>query len=314
MRIINSMEALEQLKNETMTCAISIGKFDGIHAGHQLLLEEVLKRKEEGMLATVFTFFPSPEELFKGEHLPAIDTIVEKRQRFMEMGIDLLIEYPLTYQTASISPKDFMNQILWQNLHAGYIVSGSDLSFADKGAGNADMLRKFAVEKGFQYEVVDKVVIDATVVSSTVIRKAIEEGNIEFANRLLHRNYQVSGIVERGKQLGRTIDVPTINITADPQKLLPKKGVYVSRSLIDEKWIYGISNVGSKPTVKDNDVINVETHLFDINEDLYGKCVITEFISFVRGERKFSSVTELAEQMKKDVTYGKNYVGSVRND
>lgn len=312
MRIINSMEALRQLRNETMTCAVSIGKFDGIHAGHQLLLEEVLKRKSQGMLATVFTFFPSPEELFCGQHLPAIDTVVEKRQRFEDMGIDLLIEYPLTFQTAKIQPVDFMEQILWEDLHAGYIVSGADLSFADKGAGNSQMLRKFANEKGFEYEVVDKVVVDATVVSSSVIRKAIEEGNIAFANRMLRRNYQVSGVVEKGRQLGRTIDVPTINITADPQKILPKKGVYVSRTYVNDTWIYGISNVGSKPTVKDNDVVNVETHLFDIDEDLYGKCVVTEFISFVRGEKKFASVEELANQMKRDVLYGKDYLNANR--
>ena len=310
MRIINSMRSLNQLKNESLSCAVAIGKFDGIHAGHQLLIKKILEKRKQGMTAAVFTFLPSPEELFLGQHLPAIDTVVEKRQRFDQMGIDLLVEYPLTFETASLSPEDFMEKILYEDLHAGYVVSGADLSFGNQGLGNAEMLEKFAARKGFEYEEVEKVVIDDTVVSSTVIRQAIAEGKMEFAGRLLQRNYEVTGIVEKGAQLGRKINLPTINITPDPQKLLPLKGVYVSRSCIDGTWYYGISNVGSKPTVKENSVVNVETHLFDVDMNLYGKWVKTEFISFVRPERKFDSIEKLAEQMQKDKEYGKQYLFS----
>lgn len=308
MRIINSMEAIDNLKNESISCAISIGKFDGIHAGHRALLKEILKRKDQGLSATVFTFLPSPEELFRGKHLPAIDTIVEKREGFLKMGVDILIEYPLSYETASISPELFIKEILLEDLHAKYVVSGPDLSFGDRGRGNGDLLKKFAEENNFCYEVIDKIIIHETEVSSTVIRKAIEEGKIEFANELLQRNYQITGVVEKGQQLGRKINLPTINITADPQKLLPKKGVYVSRTLINNKWYYGISNVGSKPTIKENDIVNVETHLYDVDMNLYGTCVRTEFLHFVRAEKKFENIDELAEQMLADSEYGRSYL------
>lgn len=308
MRIINTMEELHSLKNENIRCGISIGKFDGIHAGHQVLLHEILKRKEQGLVAVVFTFFPSPEELFSGRHLPAIDTVIEKRQGFAEMGVDILVEYPLTYATASVSPEDFMQKILYEDLHAEYVASGPDLSFGDRGRGSVAMLKEFSEQHGFRYDVIDKVTVKGTVVSSSLIRKSIEEGNIDLANELLKRNYQITGIVEKGQQIGRKIHLPTINITPDPQKLLPKKGVYVSRSCVDGRWYFGISNVGSKPTVKDNDIINVETHLFDVDMDMYGKCVTTEFLHFVRGERKFDGLQELGKQMQLDSEYGRNYI------
>lgn len=289
------------------TGAVAIGKFDGIHIGHQALLKKVLEKKQGGMLAIVFTFSPSPEEFFRGKFLPAIDTKEEKREHFKKMGIDILIEYPLTKESASISPEDFMQFILWEKLHAGYIVSGSDLSFGDKGRGNAKMLSAFASDHSFLYEEIDKIRVDGKEVSSTAVRSAILNGNMEQASVMLGRPYQISGKVIHGKALGRTIQVPTANIIPDSQKLLPPNGVYATISYVGEKKVFGITNIGYKPTVSLKKEMGAETHLFDFDEELYGKYMMTQLLHFIRPEACFENVEALKVQLKQDEETGRTY-------
>jgi riboflavin kinase/FMN adenylyltransferase len=243
--------------------AVAIGKFDGIHIGHQALLQCIIDKKKEGMRAVVFTFSPSPEEFFKGQLLPVIDTVQEKRDNFEKMGVDILIEYPLTKESASISPQSFMEDILYNGLNAGYVVSGRDLSFGNKGAGNSEMLQHFACEKGFLYEMIDKVCVDGCEVSSTSVRDAIVKGNMKLVSRMLGRRYRIAGEVVHGKALGRTIKVPTINVIPSKEKLLPPSGVYATVTVIDNKEYPGVTNIGVKPTVTDEKKIGVETHLAD---------------------------------------------------
>jgi len=169
--IINEIKPLPLIGKS----AVAIGKFDGIHIGHQALLEKIKEKKQEKMTIVVFTFSPSPEEFFRGESIPCVDTIEEKRDNFAGMGVDYLIEYPLTKESASISPEDFMNEILLKNLNAGYIVSGKDLSFGDKGRGNSRMLAEFAMEHDITYEVIDKVCLDGKEVSSTAVEMPLKK-------------------------------------------------------------------------------------------------------------------------------------------
>ena len=294
--------------------AIAIGKFDGIHIGHQALLTRILEKKSEGMLAVVFTFFPSPEEFFRKVELPVIDTIEEKRENFRKMGIDVLIEFPLTKETAAISPEDFMNLILWEKLHAGYIVSGTDLSFGDKGRGNAVMLSAFAQEHAFSYEEIDKICIEDSEVSSSAVRNAIVDGNMELVIKMLGRAYSIGGEVVHGRALGRTIEVPTVNIIPQKQKLLPPKGVYATVSYFDGRQILGMTNVGYKPTVSTKEQIGVETHLFDFNQDIYGEHIVTWFLHYIRPEMKFTNLLELMEQLKKDEEVARAYFGDICQD
>lgn len=300
-------ELNRQQDSEVKTCksAIAIGKFDGIHIGHQALLRCIINKKNENMQAVVFTFSPSPEEFFKGQLLPAIDTVTEKRDNFERMGVDILIEYPLTKESAAISPQSFMEDILYKGLNAGYVVSGKDLSFGNKGAGNSDMLQAYAKEKDFSYEMIDKVCVDGCEVSSTVVRESITKGDMELVSRMLGRRYRIGGEVVHGKALGRTIQMPTINIVPAKEKLLPPAGVYATVTIIDGEEYPGVTNIGVKPTVTDAKVVGVETHLLDFDRDVYGKHVITELIQFIRPEKKFANVEDMLTGIQADCTFAR---------
>lgn len=311
MQIVRDLNSFFELNKESteaacVKSAVAIGKFDGIHIGHRALLQCIINKKKENMRAVVFTFSPSPEEFFRGQLLPAIDTAQEKRDNFEKMGVDILIEYPLTKESAAISPQSFMEDILFDGLNAGYVVSGRDLSFGNKGAGNADMLQAFAAEKDFVYEMIDKVCIDGNEVSSTSVREAVVKGDMEKVCRMLGRRYCVGGEVVHGKALGRTIQMPTINIIPAKEKLLPPSGVYATVTLIDGREYPGVTNIGVKPTVTDEKVVGVETHLFDFDENVYGKYVVTELVSYIRPEKRFASVEDMLTQIKADCVYAKD--------
>lgn len=315
MQIVRDLKTFFELNNQyaltgtPFKSAVAIGKFDGIHIGHQALLQCIINKKKENMQAVVFTFSPSPEEFFKGQLLPAIDTVDEKRNNFEKMGVDILIEYPLTKESAAISPQSFMEDILYRGLNAGYVVSGKDLSFGNKGAGNAAMLQAYAQENGFCYEMIDKVCVDSKEVSSTSVREAIVKGDMELVNRMLGRRYRIGGEVVHGKALGRTIQMPTINIIPAKEKLLPPSGVYATVTVIDGREYPGVTNIGVKPTVSDEKVVGVETHLFDFNEDVYGKNVITELCRFIRSEKKFANVEDMLTGIREDCAFARGLFG-----
>jgi len=287
--------------------AIAIGKFDGIHIGHQALLDCIINKKKDNMQAIVFTFSPSPEEFFRGQILPAIDTVDEKRENFEKMGVDILIEYPLTKESAAISPQDFMQKILFEKLHAGYVVSGKDLSFGNKGLGNSKMLADYAKEHNFEYEMIDKVCIDNQEISSTAVRNAISNGDMVLAGKMLGREYQISGEIVHGRALGRTMQMPTINIVPSKHKLLPPSGVYATITMLDDRQIMGVTNIGYKPTVSNEMKIGVETHLFDFDEDVYGKNVIVKILHFIRPEMQFADIDHLARQIETDCLKARLY-------
>lgn len=287
--------------------AVAIGKFDGIHIGHRALLQRIINKKKENMLAVVFTFSPSPEEFFRGQLLPAIDLPEEKRESFEKMGVDILIEYPLTKESAAISPEAFMRDILLNQLKTGYVASGKDLSFGHKGLGNSDMLMAFAEANGFQYEMIDKVCIDHVEVSSSAVRMAISEGNMELACRMLGREYQIGGEIVHGRALGRTMKMPTINILPAKQKLLPPSGVYATITQLNDRELKGVTNIGYKPTVSNETKIGVETHLFDFGEDVYGEKAVTKLIHFIRPEMQFADLESLSKQIEQDCICAKMY-------
>ena len=168
------------------------------------------------------------------------------------------------------------------------------------------MLQKFADENGFIYEIIDKVCIDGCEVSSTTVRDCITKGDMEKVNRMLGRRYRIGGEVVHGKALGRTIQMPTINIVPAKQKLLPPSGVYATVTIIDGKEYPGITNIGIKPTVSDENRVGVETHLFDFDKDVYGKNVVTELLSFIRPEKRFASIEDMLTAIKMDCEYAKS--------
>lgn len=281
--------------------AVAIGKFDGIHLGHKKLLDIILQEKNDGLKSVVFTFDPPPEEFFTGSKIPQLFTRLEKRAAFEEMGIDVLIEFPLTAETAATSPEDFVRRILVKQIGADFIAAGTDVSFGDKGRGDQHLLRNLSKEIGYELELIDKVRIDGEEVSSTRVRNRVSDGDMPMVKRLLGYNYSVSGTVQHGRHIGHTIGVPTVNIIPPSNKLLPPYGVYSSRVYLEDRVYDGMTNIGRKPTISDKEQVGVETFIYDFNSDAYGKLIKVELLKFVRPEMKFDSIDDLKAQIKSDL-------------
>lgn len=290
-----------QLKSRS---AVAIGKFDGIHKGHVELLSHILKQKEQGLKAVVFTFHPSAAAFFGQAPDAELTTRCEKRKMFEEMGIDILIEFPLNKETAATPAQEFVKKILVSQMKTAYIAAGEDLSFGYKGLGNKELLCKLQEEEGYQVKIIDKVYYKNQEISSSLVREMVEKGDMLTVRELLGRPYSFEGEVEPGNRLGRRLGMPTVNLYPVKEKLLPPKGVYFSRVIYEGNSYHGITNIGQKPTVKENADISVETYLYGFQGDLYGKEIVTELLQFKRPERKFESVEALKRQMERDIQEG----------
>lgn len=287
--------------------AVAVGKFDGIHRGHQILLRHVLEQKDRGLRAVVFTFDPSPAVLFSGETLPELTTKDEKRRLFEELGVDVLIEYPLDNTTAAMEPERFIEEILVGQMKTAYIAAGQDLSFGRKGRGDAKMLTDWGKRFGYQVEIIEKICLDGVEISSSYVREVVRRGDMERARQLIGDAYSVRGVVAHGKKLGRRLGMPTVNLLPEREKLLPPYGVYFSEVLLGDHVYKGITNIGCKPTVGDEKQVSVETYLYDFAQDIYGKEITVRLFSFLRAEKKFASVEELKNQMAADIAKGRYY-------
>lgn len=309
MKYINNPEF--KLKNT----AVALGKFEGIHRGHQLLLDEIKKQNNKKQKSVVFTFDMPPRSALKGDSsYQQIYTKEERRILLEKQGIDILIEHPFTKDFAAMSPEDFVREVLIKKAGAKTIVVGTDFRFGKNRAGGIVELDTLSRIYGYQLIVIEKLQIDRQDVSSTRIRSLIEKGEMEKAAELLGRPYTVVGEVVHGKALGRTIQIPTVNQIASPNKLVPPNGVYVSKVWVEGQSYYGITNVGVKPTVEEDALKGVETHIFQFDKDIYGKMICVELLHYRRPEMKFSSVDALCTQMTKDIQYGKEYIQMHRED
>ena len=300
MQIITSFDEM----NLANASAVAIGKFDGIHLGHRQLLGEIIAKKQEGMKAVVFTFNPSPSALFSKVKEKELTSTEEKRQIFESLGIDILVEFPLTYETAATPKEVFVEEILVKRLNAGFIVAGTDLSFGKNGEGNSDFLIEESRKFNFEVEIIDKISYKGEIISSTLVRKAIAEGDVKKAHFMMGNPYFVQGIVQKGNQLGRTIGFPTVNLVAEEEKLLPPNGVYKTEVIVDGRIFEAITNVGCKPTVTDNEQIFIESYLYNFRENIYGKRIEVHFLEFMRQEQKFDSIEDLKKQLQKDIGLG----------
>ncbi len=292
--------------------AVAIGKFDGVHRGHQQLLANILRQKEKGLKAVVFTFHPSASVFFGASASEEITTREEKRKLFERMGIDILIEFPLNHETASISPEKFVEQFLAGQMNAAYIAAGEDVSFGWRGKGDKKLLLQMSGQYGYQVRIIEKIYHGDREISSTYVREAVEKGDMETAKHLLGRHYSFEGQVKEGSHLGRKLGMPTLNLYPDKEKLLPPRGVYYSGVRIGERFYPGITNIGRKPTVNDSDGISVETYLYDFNQDIYGREIVTELLQFRRPEKKFEDIGALKAQMERDLDQGRVFHGIIK--
>lgn len=285
---------------------LSIGKFDGLHRGHELLMDSVFEKKKEGLKAAIFTFDISPKKAIEDDTGALLTTNEEKMHLFEKIGIDYLIECPFTDEVMHMPAEDFIKMLV-KRLSARCIVAGTDCSFGYQRRGDYKMLKQYAPVYGYEARIVDKMQYKGRDISSTYIREEIATGNMEKAHLLLGYAYFVQGEIVHGNQIGRTIGIPTINLIPPKEKLLPPFGVYVAEAEIEGKSYKGIANVGCKPTIEGNNPIGVETHLLDFSGDLYGKHAKVSLLKRVRGEKKFHGIEELKQQMEKDVLFSRSY-------
>lgn len=302
---INGVKTVEIISGTTdfdlnRETAVAMGKFDGVHIGHRRLLEEITKQEE--LTSCVFTFDPSPARFFGIGDGRELTTKEEKRALFERMGVDILIEFPLTKETAAIPPEVFVSDVLSGRLKARLIAAGADLSFGAGGRGDGKLLCKMGAELGFSVKIIDKVCLEGQEVSSTYIRSQVEAGNMELTEQLLGIPYPVMGKVITGNQIGGAkLGFPTANLLPEEGKLLPPKGVYESEVICRGRRHRGITNVGCKPTVEGENALGVETYLYDFTEEIYGEMLEVYLKAFKRPERRFESLEELKEQIRKDI-------------
>lgn len=295
----------EDFKIEERT-AVAMGKFDGIHRGHRKLLNEILSWKSKGYLTAVFTF-ETPVSRFFSETPGVLTTNQEKEEYLADLGIDILVEYPVCEKTMAIEPEEFIGRILVGQMNAGIIAAGPDCSYGHRGRGDFALLQKLGDVFSYQTVCVEKERCRDREISSTLVRTEVEKGNMEFVQELLGRPYSVFGKVMHGRQLGRQLSMPTLNVLPQEQKLLPPFGVYMSRVKVGTQEYDGITNIGRKPTISDQERITVETYLYDFDDDLYGENIEVSLLHFERPERKFASVEDLKEHLKKDLNAGEEY-------
>ncbi|MBR6643741.1 MAG: bifunctional riboflavin kinase/FAD synthetase [Lachnospiraceae bacterium] len=302
MEIINEITKIQWNKT-----SVTLGKFDGVHLGHRMLIENVVAAKKNGCTPTVFTFDKFPSQFLRKETVTSIFVEEEKEQLLEELGIERYVLFPFHEQTASMEPEEFVEEILVKTMKVQELYVGADFRFGKGRKGNATLLEALAQKHGFTFRAVDKRMYKGAEVSSSRIRDCIVNGEMEDAAAMLGMPYQILGEIIHGRSLGHKIGVPTINQTVPEGKILPRLGVYCARVTVAGNIYYGIANVGSKPTVQEECIYGVETHLFSCSEDLYGKQAKTELLHFVRPEQKFASIEELRLKLEQDKEIGRGF-------
>lgn len=289
---------------------VTIGTFDGVHFGHQQIIEKlVLEAKKANKKSVLLTFFPHPRMVLqKDNSLELINTIEERADLLKKTGLDYLIIHPFSKEFSRMTALDFVRDILVNQLNISKLIIGYDHHFGKNREGNIVQLTEYSHLYDFTVEEIPAQDIDNVSVSSTKVRRALAEGNIKTANNYLGYNFMLSGIVVNGKQLGGKIGYPTANVDIkESYKLIPKTGVYVVKSTIDKKVIFGIMNIGNRPTL-DGGYQTIEVHFLDFNANLYNKSLTIELLYFLRDEKKFNSIENLILQIRNDEQIARNYL------
>ncbi|MCF2613066.1 MULTISPECIES: bifunctional riboflavin kinase/FAD synthetase [Fusobacterium] len=297
--IVDIQKSEERLKNSY----VALGTFDGVHRGHRVLINSAIEEaKKNGGISVVYTFLNHPLEIIAPERVPKmINTIDEKLRLLEEMGVDYVVLQTFDEKYAETSKEEFIDKILIEYLGAKEIFVGFNYTFAEKGSGNVEYLRKVAPKKGIKLNEIKAIEYKGQVLSSTLIRKFILEGKIEEANMFLGRPFFISGEVEHGKKLGRVLGFPTANLKV-VNKVYPPFGIFGGTVLIEgEKEKYNaVVNIGKNPTLKPGE-LSVEVHILDFNRDIYGKKIDVSIEKHLRDEKKFGSMEELRQGIRNDV-------------
>ena len=314
MKIFHGIDEYEAFfvnnKYDKPEVAVALGKFDGIHSGHAKLLDSLKEEAEKkGLKTLIFTFDKPFSAFFSGGDPEVLTTNAEREEAVKEWGIDYLIEYPLNHETVGIESEAFIDDILVQRLRTVFIAAGPDMSYGRGGRGDIRLLKDMA---GGRYEVLEVPKVksrEGEIISSSLVRDTLKNGNMEKVKELLGRPYSIIGKVSRGRKLGSSIlNMPTVNIIPEQYKLLPPFGVYFSDTVVGTEKFGSITNIGVKPTIQDDRIVNAETFLYDFDDDLYGENIRVDLLHFHRKEMKFESLDELKKQMADDRERGREYL------
>ncbi|SFL14135.1 bifunctional riboflavin kinase/FAD synthetase [Halanaerobium salsuginis] len=283
---------------------LAIGAFDGLHQGHQLIIKKAVKKAEKaGCPAGVLSFYPHPQQVIPGKTPPpAVISRQQKIDLLAKMGVDYYFEQQFTPEFAGLKSEIFVEKILVKKLKVKKVIVGDDFRFGSKNEGNVEILQQLAELNGFETEILAQLQSSDERISSTRIRRLLKKGKLESASKLLGRPYQICGQVIHGKKRGRKLGFPTANLKTETNYTLPPRGVYAVKVYHEDQQYLGAANLGYNPTFK-NKEISFEIYLLDFEGDLYGERLCVDFFAYIRGEKTFNNVTELSQQMKKDVLY-----------
>lgn len=289
---------------------VTIGTFDGVHAGHRKIIERLVNAaKANNLDSVVLTFFPHPRMVLQKESgIQLINTIRERKELLEQTGIDYLVVHPFTHQFSRLTAVEFVRDILVHKLRAKKIIIGYDHRFGRNRTADINDLRQFGKEFDFEVEEISQQDVEEVAVSSTKIRKALLDGRVERANMYLQHPFSLTGTIVKGRGIGKDLGFPTANLQVQEEyKLIPKNGVYVVRSSIDGETCFGMMNIGTNPTVGGREK-TIETFFFDLDRDLYNKELQIELLVRIRDEKKFDSVNDLQVAMKQDRAFSQQYI------
>lgn len=312
LRIFKDFDALEEIRNPVLT----IGTFDGVHIGHQKIIEQLNSEAQKiGGESVLFTFYPHPKQVLfpDSDHLRLIQTQSEKLIKLRECGLQNVIVFPFTKEFSRLTAVEFVRDFLVNRLKVKKLVIGYDHQFGKNREGTLEFLKNIAEVYDFEVIEIPAQEVDEVNVSSTKIRNALLEGNVELANQFLGDEFTLNGKVVHGDQLGRKIGFPTANLElSSKDKLIPALGAYVVMVRIREEMLSGMMNIGIRPTVSHENTVRIELNIFDFNSDIYGEQLEVYLLKRIRGEKKFSSIEELKDQLQLDESIVRNYILSER--
>ncbi len=309
MKIFHSIEAFHTDKKTIAT----IGTFDGVHIGHQKIIEKLIHNATASECESlILTFFPHPRMILqKDADIKLLNTIDERAALFQKTALNNLIIHPFDEKFSKLSAEEFVKNILVDKLNIHKIIIGHDHRFGRNRTANIDDLILYGEKYNFEVEQISAQEIEEVSVSSTKIRAALENGNIALANDYLGYDYFLSGTVQHGKQLGRTIGFPTANLKiSEKYKLIPKEGVYIVKSILNKQTVYGMMNIGTNPTV-DGKIQTIEINYLNFDGDLYEKKIEVALLHYIRAEQKFESVALLKAQLERDKKLTLTYINNL---
>ena len=313
MELYSDLKAINKPFHDT---CVTIGNFDGVHLGHQMLFSDVVsKAYKDKSTSVAITFEPHPLQVLRpGKGIKLISTYEQKVELISIAGIDVLVVIPFDMDFAKITAEKFVDEILIKKFGVKELVVGYDYAFGKGRQGDTEFLKKQGQEKGFSVTVVEPYYEDDMLVSSTRVRELVNEGRMRDVKKLLGRNYQIRGTVQLGKQRGGSVvGFPTANLSISEEDLCPRHGVYVTQVIYDGKCYGGVLNIGYNPTFGEQQ-LSAETHIFDFNQDIYGKKIKINLLRFLRGEQKFSGPAELSGQIRKDIELAHKVLGKAQKD